>query len=71
VPARSVAAPGKSVPKIDVWTILRDRDESSERSLAAAERRLLQSFPMVHFDFTTTHLRGRNVAHFVPAGAFR
>jgi hypothetical protein len=60
----------ESVPKIHMWTLLRERDETSEVRLAAAERRLLESFPMVRFDFTTAHLRGRDPDHFVPEGAF-
>ena len=56
-------------PKVHLWTILERRDEDTERRLAAAERRVVESFPRVPFDFTTTHLQGRDPIQFVPEGA--
>jgi hypothetical protein len=56
-------------PKVRLWTLLSERDEVSEQRLAAAEVRLVESFPMVAFDFSTTHLRGRDARHFVPEKA--
>lgn len=55
--------------EVRLWTLLAERDEPSEERLAAAELRIVQSFPMVQFDFSTTHLQGRDPKQFVPAGA--
>jgi hypothetical protein len=56
-------------PTVQLWTILSRRDTGVERQLAGAERRLLEVFPRVRFDFTTTHLLGRDPRQFIPEGA--
>jgi hypothetical protein len=55
--------------KVHVWTLLDTRDESTEQALAIGERKLMQSFNGIDFDFTTVHLRGREPVQFVPEGA--
>ena len=56
-------------PTVQMWTLLSRRDPDVDRRLASAERRLLESFPRVRFDFTTTHLTGRDPRQFIPEGA--
>jgi hypothetical protein len=56
-------------PKLRIWTLLDVRDEETDRALAIAERKLRDSFDKVMFDFSTTHLNGREPMQFIPEGA--